>query len=196
MPLLVFITTLFFLLSPPSEASASAFDRWLSWDGLTASFTQLEYDTGGALIRMSEGNLTLQRPSYALWKVHTPDPQEFYASAQGVWHYDPWLEVATFHPSEADSNQSTLALFSGSKSALEERFIVAEIDNQLLFTPRERDAQIASVRLTLSTEGYPRTIELRTNLGHRTLIELNETQAGDFAADIFAFTPPAGTEIQ
>jgi outer membrane lipoprotein carrier protein len=193
----VAIATLYLLLTPLSRAASdAAFDRWLSWGGLTADFTQSEYDTNGALIRTSEGDVTLQRPSYALWRVRTPDPQEFYANAYGVWHYDPWLEVATFHSTEQAGNQATLALFSGNKSVLEQRYLVTEADDQLLFTPRENGGQIESVLLTLTNEGYPRRIELRTNLGHRSIVELTNAKIGEFPAEVFEFSAPPGTEIQ
>ena len=197
MHLRVIIATIVSLLvTLPSAASESVFDRWLSWDGLSASFTQFEYDVNGALIRTSEGDLILQRPNYALWKIQTPDPQTFYANAKGVWHYDPWLEVATFHSNESSGDQATLALFSGNKSALEQRYAVTETDDQLSLTPRDSDSQIQAIRMTLTREGYPRSIEIQTSLGHRSLIEIVNAQTGHFPEDVFTFKPPPGTEIQ
>lgn len=192
----IIATIVSLLVTLPSEASESVFDRWLSWDGLSASFTQFEYDVNGALIRTSEGDLILQRPNYALWEIQTPDPQRFYANAKGVWHYDPWLEVATFHSNESSGDQATLALFSGNKSALEQRYAVTETDDQLSLTPRDSDSQIQAIRMTLTREGYPRSIEIHTSLGHRSLIEIVNAQTGHFPEDVFTFKPPPGTEIQ
>ncbi|MDG0980281.1 MAG: outer membrane lipoprotein chaperone LolA [Halieaceae bacterium] len=192
----LFIVLATLWITPLCLASESSLDRWLSWDALTASFIQREYDASGTLTRTSEGVLTLKRPNYALWQVRTPDPQEFYANALGVWHYDPWLEVATFHPIDSDGSQVTLALFSGDKSILEQRYAVTESEDQVLLSPRDNDSQIQTVSIILSLEGYPRSIELQTSLGHRSLIELNNVKIGQFPPEMFEFTPPPGTEIQ
>ena len=193
---LITATMLYLFITSTSAASESVFDRWLSWDGLSASFTQFEYDVNGTLIRTSEGDLILQRPNYALWEVRTPDPQTFYATARGVWHYDPWLEVATFHSNESSGDQATLALFSGNKSVLEQRYAVTETDDQLSLAPRDSDSQIQAIRMTLTREGYPRSIEIHTSLGHRSLIEIANAKTGHFPEDVFTFNPPPGTEIQ
>lgn len=183
-------------LTQVSLAGESALERWLSWDGLQGTFTQYEYDANQQLSRTSQGEMTLQRPNFALWRILEPDPQSFYASATGVWHHDTWLETAKFHALDSDGEQATVALFSGDIERLRQRYLVQESEGGLQFTPLAQDSQIESIAIRLTKAGYPERLELRTTLGHRTVIDIENITLGEFSSELFDFTPPPGTEIQ
>lgn len=195
---LLFVVALIALCWQPSaQSSESTLERWLTWHGLSGRFTQREYDANLNLSRTSQGTMILQRPDSALWQLLEPDPQTFYVTQQGVWHYDPWLEVATFHSiQDRDENQAALSLFSNNKDALEEQYTITEENNTLRFEPRRTDSQVQSVLLVLTDQGYPQRLEVETTLGHQTVIDIESTVPGKFAASVFEFSPPLGTEIQ
>ena len=175
-----------------------AFSRGI--DGLSANFAQRVYGPNGDVKDKSGGTVKLRAPRQFRWEVTQPFPQLIVADGDNLWVYDPDLEQVNVRNQSAEENSSPLAVLID-PSELERQFTVKEggrsqgLDWLELRPKKPEDAPFERARLGFGAAGLVR-MDLHDGLGQRTVLGFSAWKRNPaFAADTFAFTPPAGVDV-
>lgn len=172
------------------------YDRLLD---LETRFEQTQYDEAGKVMQVTLGNFSLARPDRFRWEYVTPYMQTMVSDGRTFWFYDVDLAQVTKRRA-ADALQGTPALLLSGGPALKQQFTLSsqgQKDGQswVRLVPKSREGDFSEIRLGLS-DGLPRTMELRDNLGQFTRIVFSGIRINPgLKPDHFAFKPPAGVEV-
>jgi len=149
------------------------------------------------------------------WNYNAPEHQVVLSDGQTVTMYFEALNQMIVSSAEAAQADVLFTFFTGN-GALEDNFIVlapepdmaipdnANPDNLIVLqlVPRQQDSQIRSIHLYISQDSLIKRVELLDYFDTRTVITLSGIQIDPLAGkdeatidQVFAFTPPPGTEI-
>jgi outer membrane lipoprotein-sorting protein len=146
---------------------AQALEDIFRWQSLAGEFNQILIDsTQGSRVE-SNGSFRILRPGYATWVVNQPDPEEFHLSPEGLWHFDPWLEVASFHGAEALEAASAIALLSGDIEALREDYEISASAGTVRLLARDDQGQIEYIELFLDQNTIPKHMVIRNTVSSK-----------------------------
>jgi len=175
---------------------AQALEDIFRWQSLAGEFNQILIDsTQGSRVE-SNGSFRILRPGYATWVVNQPDPEEFHLSPEGLWHFDPWLEVASFHAAEALEAASAIALLSGDIDALREDYEISANAGTVMLLARGDQGQIEYIELILDQNTIPKHMVIRTRLARSLEVAFINAHLADLGVSDLSFVPPEGVEIQ
>jgi outer membrane lipoprotein carrier protein len=166
---------------------------------LETRFEQTQYDEAGKAMQVTLGNFSLARPDRFRWEYITPYMQTMVSDGRIFWFYDVDLAQVTKRRA-ADALQGTPALLLSGGPALKQQFTLSSQGQKdglswVRLLPKSREGDFSEIRLGLS-DGLPRTMELRDNLGQFTRIVFSGIRINPgLKPDHFAFKPPAGVEV-
>ena len=198
------LITGFCLLGLSFAAHAGARDQLEKFsqgiDGLSANFAQRVFGPNGEPKDKSSGRVQLKAPRQFRWEVVKPYPQLIVADGDNLWVYDPDLEQVSVRNQSSEENSSPLAVLID-PTELERQFKVTEGGKGqglewLELVPKKADeAPFDRARLGFGPAGLVR-MELFDALGQRTVLGFSAWKRNPaFAADAFAFVPPAGVDV-
>ena len=179
-----------------SEAKTETIADIFSWQALEGRFTQTLIDNTQDQRVESQGTFRIVRPGYAEWLVDQPDQEAFYLSPEGLWHFDPWLEVASFHATEELDAASAIALLSGDTAALRDDYEITYSDGKFKLVSLDSEAQVEWIELSVAQNTIPSLMFIQTRLARSLEIQFLEARPADIHPSDLAFEPPAGVEIQ
>ncbi|KFN45317.1 hypothetical protein P873_02525 [Arenimonas composti TR7-09 = DSM 18010] len=181
-----------------ARARLDAFTRGVQ--GLSASFEQQVHSPAGQLAEESSGTVQMQVPRQFRWEYLQPFPNLIVADGDHIWIHDPDLEQVTVRRQSLEEQNSPLAALID-PGELDRQFTVKEAGAAdglmwLELLPRKPDdAPFERARMGLDEAGL-RRLELFDGLGQRTLMVFGTWQRNPrFAADVFRFDPPPGTDV-
>ena len=189
-----------FLLAPLAHAAPPALEGFThGLKGLDGRFVQRVFDADGKLSEESHGRVALAAPRQFRWEYEGEFPQLIVADGDHVWVYDPDLEQVQVRKQALEEQHSPLAaLVDPGELDRQFRVAAAPADGGLewvVLTPKADDAQIESARLGFKGVELAR-MTMQDALGQRTEIAFDGWRRNPaFAADTFAFTPPAGVDV-
>ncbi len=166
---------------------------------LETRFEQTQYDETGRVMQVTLGQFSLARPDRFRWEYITPYMQTMVSDGRTFWFYDVDLAQVTKRRA-ADALQGTPALLLSGGPALKQQFTLSSQGQKdglswVRLLPKSREGDFNEIRLGLS-DGLPRTMELRDNLGQFTKIVFSGIRINPgLKPDHFAFKPPAGVEV-
>ncbi|HEY5999415.1 MAG TPA: outer membrane lipoprotein carrier protein LolA [bacterium] len=172
---------------------------------LTANFAQESRVASLARPRTRTGRLFFQKPGRMRWEYDAPDPQLMVADGKQLWFYRSERRQAVVQPLDAALSRQTPFLFLLGKGDFAAEFAWEERDCPrgpggavaVELRPRVESADL--VRLTL--EIVPGECRLAGTTvedayGNRTHLTFSgERDDTGLAKGLFAFSPPAGTEV-
>ena len=179
-----------------SEAKTETIADIFSWQALEGRFAQTLIDNTQDQRVESQGTFRILRPGYAEWLVDQPDQEAFYLSPEGLWHFDPWLEVASFHATEELDAASAIALLSGDTAALRDDYEITYSDGKFKLMSLDSEAQVEWIELSVAQNTIPSLMFIQTRLARSLEIQFLEARPADIHPSDLAFEPPAGVEIQ
>lgn len=185
----------------PASAAGERLDAFLDGlETLKASFRQVLIDENKQALEESEGLVYLERPDRFRWDYTAPYPQQIVADGQRVWMYEPELEQATVRPQNNLIGATPAALLSTTEP-VDKRFIVEDEGagsdgrNWLRLRPRDTSASFVAIRLGFTGDVLS-VMELEDSFGQTTRLEFKNLERNpSLEAGLFAFTPPAGTDV-
>ncbi len=183
-------------LAEESGAKTETIDEVFTWPALEGRFTQTLIDNTQDQRVESQGTFRILRPGYAEWLVDQPDQEAFYLSPEGLWHFDPWLEVASFHAAEELDAASAIALLSGDTAALRDEYEITYVDGKFKLLSLDTEAQVEWIELSVDQDTIPSLMFVQTRLARSLEIQFLEARPTDINPSDLAFEPPAGVEIQ
>lgn len=167
-----------------------------TWQALEGRFTQVLIDNTQGYRVETRGSFRILRPGHAEWLVDEPDEEAFYLSPEGLWHFDPWLEVATFHATEELDAASAIALLSGDIDALRRGYEINLSAGIIKLVSRDEQAQVAWMELSVDQNTIPTRMLIQTRLARSLEIQFSDASPAAINASDLAFVPPTGVEIQ
>lgn len=201
--LLVAFQWLLLTLAIAGEASASGMDRLKAFLRETHSarvrFQQTLLDRNLKPREEARGVLEFSRPGKFRWTYEQPYKQLIVGDSRKVWVYDQDLHQVTVKNLDETLGASPAALLATAED-IEKRFSLAALENQgglewVEATPKEPEASFERMRLGFDAAGL-RTMELKDRFGQLTVIRFSDFQRNlRLPAEIFRFTPPAGTDV-
>lgn len=201
-------------LSTCTPAWASSLDTLESFlrhtKGVRTEFTQVvtpptrEGQTQRA--KTSSGTFEFSRPGKFRFWYKKPFEQTIVADGQTLWLYDVDLRQVTARPQAAALGSTPTALFAGAADLrlLQADFTLEAAPDKdglqwVLATPKAKEGQVQTVRLGLRLiNGVAELVALDSldSFGQRSVLRFGNTQVNPaFAADAFAFKPPAGVDV-
>jgi outer membrane lipoprotein carrier protein len=161
-------------------------------------------------ILVNTGQQTLMR-----WNYDSPEQQIIISDGRSVSMYFKDLNQMIIAPADTAQTDVLLSFFTGDR-ALDETFLIlppqtAELETasagllqlrgaQLI--PRQPHPQLSSVHLFIDNDSLIRRIDMLDHFDTRTIIDLDsidinpiDIQDASTIEQVFAFTPPPGTEI-
>ncbi len=169
-------------------------------DAFQAEFDQVLLDENKQPVDESTGTVYLLRPGRFRWDYRAPYPQLIVADGEQVWMYEPELAQATVRPQQDILGATPAALLSATEP-VDTRFIVEELGTRddgsdwLSLKPKESNASFVAIRIGFDGDTL-KVMELEDSFGQTTRLtfrELSRNPALD--RGLFAFEPPAGTDI-
>lgn len=147
------------------------------------------------------------------WDYTTPEQQVLISDGETFAMYFAHLKQQIISPAEALDSDLTYAVFTG-KGMIKKDFHIrpADEDEQstnendykvIKIIPKTQQSQVQDIHLYVTGNSLIRRIKLRDHFGTMTVLNLSDievdgVESGKSAAEVdalFAFTPPAGTEI-
>lgn len=167
---------------------------------LQGQFSQLQYDSEGALMGESGGSFAMLRPGYFSWRIESPDSQLIIATPEYIWHHDIDLETVTRRPVSQSGTLSPLQILGGEAQLLRAQFKVSK-NNEGVFTltpivdASNGSPGFSSLSLTLNS-GVLAGMEIIDALNQRLLIQFREVDTkAILSPEDFAFSPPEGVDL-
>jgi len=194
------LTALSLSIAAHAGEARQALDAYLAdFKTLLAKFDQTVVNEKGQTLETSSGRVYLQRPGRFRWDYEKPYEQTIVGDGAKVWVYDKDLEQVTIRPMQKVLG-STPALILGSDTRIDEQFNVTEDGHRdgaawLTLIPRDARNEYAKVRLGFEGKDV-RWMELFDNFGQTTRLKFYAEQRNQpIDAVVFAFTPPAGVDV-
>lgn len=174
-------------------------DFFQSARAVQADFQQTLADDKGRKVQQASGTLVMQRPGKFRWDYQTPYHQIIVSDGSEITIYDEDLQQATIKPLSRVLGSTPAALLSGSQP-LEENFSIAQTPSRggldwVELIPKHPDSGFERIRLGFNQSDL-RAMEMLDGFGQTTDLRFANLKY-DSAPDpsLFAFTPPAGTDI-
>ena len=163
-----------------------------------AEFTQAT--VGKAQTQTIQGTLLLSRPGKFRWSTEKPYPQIIVGDGHRVWFFDPDLDQVIVRTHAQALGGTPAALLAGDKDVERAFELTALPDDQeglrwLQAKPRDQEAGFSDIRLGFS-QGKLAALELSDAFGQKILTHFRYVEYNpELNPDLFAFTPPAGSDI-
>jgi outer membrane lipoprotein carrier protein len=191
---------------PPEEIARQLQKTYERTTSMTANFRQ------STAVRMSprekhgSGTLAIQKPGRMRWDYLTPAPQVLVADGETVFMYFAQAEQMIVSPAkEYLQSDVTYAFFTGEGDILRDFKVLSGEDffantgdaHVLKLIPRQPHSQVQELRLWAHAESFLiERLQILDHFGTVTDLYFTEIKIDvDLPADLFTFTPPAGTEI-
>jgi outer membrane lipoprotein carrier protein len=187
----------FFMMRIFADDANALAKHLMSFQTMTADFTQTVYDENHQVIQKNVGTMALSRPGKFRWAVETPNAQLLIADGAYLWIYDVDLSQATRQKLDKNKTTSPASLLSGSIENLEARFKVTQLNHTDNFklVPKNKDDLFQSIVLSF-TQNKLTHMQLMDNLGSLSLFEFNHVQIdAKMAPSVFQFTPPKNVDV-
>lgn len=181
----------------PARSELEKFSNGL--ETLQIDFTQVVKSQDGSIQDKTYGNAWLKSPDKLRWVYAGEFPEIIVADGSDVWIYDETLEQVTIKP-QSNNVADTPLLILTDISRLDEQFLVAELgdfEGMHLLELKSRDEESQFERILVGVDaGGIRMMIMEDAFGQRTEIRFtNMVRNADVDADVFSFTPPAGTDV-
>lgn len=181
----------------PARSELEKFSNGL--ETLQIDFTQVVKSQDGSIQDKTYGNAWLKSPDKLRWVYAGKFPEIIVADGSDVWIYDETLEQVTIKP-QSNNVADTPLLILTDISRLDEQFLVAELgdfEGMHLLELKSRDEESQFERILVGVDaGGIRMMIMEDAFGQRTEIRFtNMVRNADVDADVFSFTPPAGTDV-
>ncbi len=194
-------------LAGPVQSRADAGDTmqgaYTAMQSFEATFTQTltHQESGSEEVR--EGSLVFQKPLLARWETFEPWAELLLVTDKEIWNYLPEEEIAYKYSLElAQDSRSVLMVITG-QAPLKKDFDVEYLSDEaglarILLYPKEPVANLVEARLWVAKDtGYIKKAELLDFYGNTNAIEFKTfTPDAKVKKDVFAFTPPAGVQVE
>lgn len=152
--------------------------------------------------RMRKGNLAFRSPGHVRWETVEPEPELIVAGDGPVWDYFADEETAYKYPREQVMGGKTMLRFLSGQARLDEDFWVEEHPEgplvRLELVPKEPEPNLVKAEAWVTDEMAMLTrVKLVDFFGNINDVRLeNLVLNPDLPDAMFAFTPPAGTDIE
>ena len=142
----------FFMMRIFADDANALSKHLMSFQTMTADFTQTVYDENHQVIQKNVGTMALSRPVKFRWAVETPNAQLLIADGAYLWIYDVDLSQATRQKLDKNKTTSPASLLSGSIENLEARFKVTQLNHTDNFklVPKNKDDLFQSIVLSFT----------------------------------------------
>lgn len=198
----------------PEQAAARLQNRYDSIKSLSFNFVQ---DTRGQLSgRPKKGRgqayfLKNTTPGKMRWNYSDPDRQVLVSDGKSFSMYFESLQQMIVTPATALQEDLTYSFFTGNGNLLKD-FTISGADNKrsnddeacsiIKLTPKVKQSQVASIHLWITEDSLIRRMEILDLFDTLTVLNFSnlqvdnlESENEEMMAQLFAFTPPEGTEI-
>ncbi len=177
---------------------------------LRSDFTQVVHSPAregqAPRARSSSGVFEFQRPDRFRFVYKKPFPQTIVADGKTLWLYDVDLQQASARQQADALGATPAALIAGraDMQALQNEFLLESVAGQdglqwVKATPKNREAQLQSVRIGLRMQGASSqlaVLEILDALGQRSVLSFDKQDINPrLPSDTFVFTPPAGVSV-
>ena len=192
-------------------SSLDSLDRFLhSCHSLHAEFTQAVTAPASAgqtaKTKSSSGYFEFSRPGRFRFVYQKPYEQWIVADGQTLWVYDADLNQVSSRPQAQALGATPAALVAGAsdRHALEHDFALQALADQdglqwVLATPKDKEAQLQSVRLGLKVQGAEvglSEIDILDSFGQRSVLQFSKVLVNtNLAPSVFQFKPPSGATV-
>lgn len=197
---IVLLTMAFPVMPAVAGEARKALDAYLAdFKTLQAQFEQTVTDEQGKRRETSQGTVYLERPGKFHWEYTKPYEQSIIGDGQKVWIYDKDLEQITVKPIAGVLN-SAPALILGNQVQVDEKYNITEMGEKdgiqwISLVPKDSSHDYAGIKLGFEKSNL-REMELADNFGQTTHLKFKDEQRNiDIDAAVFAFTPPAGVDV-
>ncbi len=187
----------------PATDMASARERLVSYlantTSLSADFRALRLDEDRAVESEQTGRMAIKRPGRFRWDYQTPEASLIVSDGEMLWTYDPDLEQAMQRRVDELEGSNPTQLLGGDADLdrdfeVMKAFRVGKVD-WIEVKPKDVASDFDLVRLGF-VEGTINMMEMHDKLGYITQFALTNVVAnGPLDDALFAFEPPAGTDI-
>lgn len=174
-----------------------------SLETLSGVFEQRITDNDENELQVTEGEFSVKRPGYFLWKIAPPYEQIVVGTPNELKVYDPDLEQMTVYAQDSLAG-SPAALISGDVKSISENYDVEyntknKQDTFVLKHKNSDQGSFASLSFSFLQKGKKRLLNHMTfvdKLGQKTEISLSKLKVNSKVKDnTFEFTPPKDTDI-
>lgn len=179
---------------------ASALQHFYHNTGIVQGhFVQLQYDDAGQLLKRSEGDFLIARPSRFRWDYRKPYRQTLVSDGQTFRFYDVDLAQVTVRPLKLALQGTPIQLLIRGGN-LASSFNVKDAGqrdglNWVVLTPKSKDADFSKVKMGLSGN-LPREMLLSDRLGQSVHIIFTQLQTPASVPDSrFQLDLPDNVEI-
>lgn len=187
----------------PATDTASARERLVTYladtSSLSADFRALRLDEARGVEGEQTGRMAIKRPGRFRWDYQTPEASLIVSDGEMLWTYDPDLEqVMERRIDELEGSNPTQLL--GGDADLDRDFDVVKafrVDDieWIEVKPKDVASDFDLVRLGF-VKGTISMMEMHDKLGNITQFVLTNVVAnGPLDDALFAFEPPAGTDV-
>ena len=164
-----------------------------------ASFVQRVYDSTGALVQESSGDLRFSRPGKFKWHYLKPYEQLLIGDGTYLWVYDPDLLQVTKISLDQALGSSPAALLYGSKDIDSffglEALSVTENFSRVRVLPYDENGLFERIEIGLNASTL-QTMTLFDYFGQQTVIEFYDfVIPSTFSGDEFEFVVPDDVDV-
>ena len=187
----------FFAVTAFADDANELSKHLMSFQNMTADFTQTVYDENHQVIQKNVGTMALSRPGKFRWAVEAPNAQLLIADGVYLWIYDVDLSQATRQKLDKNKTTSPASLLSGSVENLEARFKVTQLNHADNFKlmPKNKEDLFQSIVLSFTQDKLTR-MQLMDNLGSLSLFEFNHVMTNaNINPSVFQFAPPKNVDV-
>lgn len=158
---------------------------------LKAEFSQTVYDSDGAVLQESHGDVALQRPNKVRWHSKQPFQYLLVSNGETLWRYDADLEQLNVEPFDPDLAQAPTMILGASIEQLQKNFVVElkkqGAEHRFVLTPKNDAGNFSELVLHFN-QGKLTAMALIDALEQRTEITfINANYNPEFSADEFVF---------
>lgn len=196
----LFLSLICTCLPLPVTADSERVQRFFDdLHSLEADFRQQVTNDDQGVGQDSSGQVWIQRPGLFRWHYQQPFEQELIADGRNLWTYDPDLEQVTVKPVTEVLSDSPAMLLSGTR-ALGDLFDISPMPSVagidwFRLEPKSNDGTVEQIQLGFDGAEL-RLMQVLDGFGNRTRLEFDAIKRnGELAPDLFAFTPPPGTDV-
>lgn len=167
---------------------------------LQADFTQITYDSNGAKIQTTNGNMALLRPGYFRWETLTPTKQIILTDGKNLWVYDVDLEQVTIQPMQQVVGEAPASLLTDSTDEIIKTFSVVEKDSQnnsrwFVLKPKDKSSLYQTIKLNFQKDKLAK-MDIIDNIGQKTEVQFkNEKINKKLNKNSFRVKIPKGTDV-
>lgn len=166
---------------------------------LSGDFRQEVVDSGGRVVEVATGSVSLARPGKFRWDYREPFERVIVADGERIWLFEADLAQVTIRRLTDGIGDTPAALLTGRESVLA-RFDVSRSWREagidwVMLTPKAADSDFAAV--TLGFEGPALTrLRLDDRLGQQTRVDLSALRLNPkLPPATFEFQVPAGADV-